>query len=80
VRLSRGADLGKGALPDDLLSRPGPLSGPELEHAHIGAGLDHVAGTHRRPDAGTLVRAAVARLSQKPLRFVPARSDAPVRS
>ena len=36
-------DVGKAALPDELLSRPGPLSGPELEHvrqhAHIGAGL-----------------------------------------
>ncbi len=36
-------DLGKAALPDNLLSRLGPLSGPELEHvrqhARIGAGL-----------------------------------------
>ena len=36
-------DLGKAALPDNLLSRPGPLSGPELEHvrqhARIGAGM-----------------------------------------
>ena len=36
-------DVGKAALPDKLLSRPGPLSGPELEHvrrhAAIGAGL-----------------------------------------
>jgi response regulator RpfG family c-di-GMP phosphodiesterase len=124
-------DVGKAALRDKLLSRPGPLSGPELEHvrqhAHIGAGLaarvldpeqcawvrhhherwdgagypaalaagaipegaqllaladvwdamtsgrpyraaltpdnalaevDHVAGSHLRPDAGTLIRAA----------------------
>jgi diguanylate cyclase (GGDEF)-like protein len=129
-------DLGKAALPDTLISRPGPLSGPELEHvrqhAHIGAGLadgvldaeqgvwvrhhherwdgagypaalagdaipegaqllaladtwdtmthgrpyrapltpenalaeiDHVAGTHLRPDAGTLTRTALSWLA-----------------
>ena len=36
-------DIGKAALPDSLLSRPGALSAPELEHvrqhARIGAGL-----------------------------------------
>jgi len=129
-------DVGKSALPDKLLSRPGPLSGPELEHvgqhASLGAGLaaavldpeqcawirhhherwdgagypaaraagaipegaqllaladvwdtmtsgrpyraaltpenalaeiDHVAGTHLRPDAGSLIRAARAWLA-----------------
>ncbi|MDA0166673.1 diguanylate cyclase [Solirubrobacter ginsenosidimutans] len=129
-------DVGKAALPDKLLSRPGPLSGPELEHvrqhAAIGAGLaagvldpeqaswvrhhherwdgagypaalsaqaipegaqllaladawdtmthgrpyraaltpenalaeiDHVAGTHLRPDAATLTRTALAWLA-----------------
>jgi diguanylate cyclase (GGDEF)-like protein len=139
ARLHKAArlhDLGKAALPDLLLSRPGPLSGPELEHvrqhARIGAGLatgvldaeqaswvrhhherwdgagypgaiaaeaipegaqllaladawdtmtngrpyraaltpdnalaeiDHCAGTHLRPDAGTLMRAARSWLS-----------------
>jgi GGDEF domain-containing protein len=47
VRLHRAArlhDVGKAALPDGLLSRPGALSAPELEHfrqhARIGAGGD----------------------------------------